>query len=516
MASPSENLARSLEALQALQESHSHGIIKANELSRTHKERLVANGFIQEVIKGWYIATRPDASPGDSTVWYSSFWDFARVYLTARFGDTWCLGPDQSLLLHAGNRAIPRQLLIRAPGARNRATELVFDTSFLDIQAALPSDAERTTIDGLYVFSLESGLIAGSPDFYARHPMDARTCLAMIREPSHLLAMLLDGGRSTIAGRLAGAMRNIGRADSAHEIAAGMKSAGYSVRETDPFEDTHGPTIVSGTPSPSALRIRAMWAHMRQTVVDTFPHTPASTQTVDDYLTMVDETYAEDAYHSLSIEGYRVTPELIGKVLKGDWNPDESSEDAEHRNALAARGHYQAFQEVKNSIRSTFGGRNAGEAARDGHAAWCRELFAPSVTAGIIKASNLAGYRNGPVYIKRSMHTPPRHEAVRDAMQAFFDLLAAEKAPGVRAVLGHFVFVYIHPYFDGNGRIGRFLMNTMLASGGYRWTIIPVSRRDEYMQALEKASVGGSIEDFSTFLGGLVKENQQSGTMERS
>ncbi|WP_317503891.1 Fic family protein [Idiomarina sp. HP20-50] len=37
--------------------------------------------------------------------------------------------------------------------------------------------------------------------------------------------------------------------------------------------------------------------------------------------------------------------------------------------------------------------------------------------------------------------------------------------------------VYIHPYFDGNGRIGRFIMNLMLASGGYPWTVVPVERR---------------------------------------
>jgi len=37
-------------------------------------------------------------------------------------------------------------------------------------------------------------------------------------------------------------------------------------------------------------------------------------------------------------------------------------------------------------------------------------------------------------------------------------------------VLGHFIFVYIHPYMDGNGRVGRFLMNAMMASGGYLWT----------------------------------------------
>jgi Fic family protein len=73
-------------------------------------------------------------------------------------------------------------------------------------------------------------------------------------------------------------------------------------------------------------------------------------------------------------------------------------------------------------------------------------------------------------------------------------------------VLGHFIFVYIHPYMDGNGRVGRFLMNTMMASGGYPWTVIPVTDRNAYVNALEKASVGEDIAPFADFLAGLVKK----------
>ena len=90
-------------------------------------------------------------------------------------------------------------------------------------------------------------------------------------------------------------------------------------------------------------------------------------------------------------------------------------------------------------------------------------------------------------------------------MPAFFDLLREEPHPAVRVVLGHFIFVYIHPYMDGNGRVGRFLMNTMMASGGYPWTVIPVTDRNAYMDALEKASVGEDIAPFADFLAGLVK-----------
>jgi Fic family protein len=73
-------------------------------------------------------------------------------------------------------------------------------------------------------------------------------------------------------------------------------------------------------------------------------------------------------------------------------------------------------------------------------------------------------------------------------------------------VLGHFIFVYIHPYMDGNGRIGRFLMNVMLAAGGYPWTVVPLERRDGYMAALEEASVRQNIAPFAHFLAQLVKQ----------
>ena len=188
----------------------------------------------------------------------------------------------------------------------------------------------------------------------------------------------------------------------------------------------------------------------------------------------------------------------------GNWNPDNNEADREVRNAMAARAYYQAFQAVKESIRKILAGKNAGEIADTDHGDWYLELFAPSVVAGLLKPSDLAGYRNIQVYIKGSMHTPFSPEAVREAIPALFELLRYEENAGVRAVLGHFIFVYIHPYMDGNGRVGRFLFNVMLASGGYSWTIIPVETRDSYMAALEKASVDGNIRDFAKFLGGLV------------
>jgi hypothetical protein len=173
---------------------------------------------------------------------------------------------------------------------------------------------------------------------------------------------------------------------------------------------------------------------------------------------------------------------------------------------MAARGYWQAFQAVQKSVGRVLQGENPGLVADEDHGKWYWELFAPSVTVGLLKPADLAGYRNGQVFIWKSMHVPLNREAVRDAMPAFFDLLREETEPAVRAVLGHFVFVYIHPYMDGNGRIGRFLMNVMMAAGGYPWTVIPVGDRDAYVEALEKASVGEDIVPFTEFLAGLVQK----------
>ena len=73
--------------------------------------------------------------------------------------------------------------------------------------------------------------------------------------------------------------------------------------------------------------------------------------------------------------------------------------------------------------------------------------------------------------------------------------------------LGHWLLGYIHPYPDGNGRVARFLMNTMLASGGYPWTVIRVEDRDDYLAALEHASVDTDIVPFATFIAERVERS---------
>jgi Fic family protein len=160
---------------------------------------------------------------------------------------------------------------------------------------------------------------------------------------------------------------------------------------------------------------------------------------------------------------------------------------------------------VKANVGEIIAGGNPGRLVRPAHRDWYRELFQPCVAAGLIAPSALAGYRNGPVYLRTSRYVPPRWEAVRDAMPALFDLLENEPEPSVRAVLGHWLLGYVHPYPDGNGRMARFLMNAMLASGGYPWTVIRVEDRTAYLTALDRASIDMDIGPFAEFIAERVR-----------
>jgi hypothetical protein len=53
----------------------------------------------------------------------------------------------------------------------------------------------------------------------------------------------------------------------------------------------------------------------------------------------------------------------------------------------------------------------------------------------LLKPGDLTGYRNGQVYVRKSMHVPLNQDAARDAMPAFFDLLREELHLAVRVVL---------------------------------------------------------------------------------
>ncbi len=500
MPPPNEKLAAALGELHGLQQDGSR-VFASHQLSRTSRERLLKHGFLQEVMRGWLMSASPTTMPGDTTPWFASFWEFCRRYCNDLFGAKWHLAPEQSLLLHAENTTIPKQVIVHSPLAHNNRIDLRFETSLFALRTkSMPAARDLEIKNGMRVYGIAAALTRVPADFFARSPIETQVVAAGVREPSQLLVRLLDGEHATIAGRLAGLFRRLGQRAIADEIVATMKAADHDVREADPLDPDEVISPPSASTPPIVGRLQTLWASARDSVLAELPKAKGLPKDPDAYLRAIDGVYRTDAYHSLSIEGYQVTPELIQRVAAGALDPDQTPSDRDNHDALAARGYWLAFQRVRETVRRILLSETDSKVVRAAHRDWYREMFGPHVAAGLLSSSMLAGYRNAPVYLRGSRHVPPRWELFADAMPALFDLIENEPEPAVRAVLGHWLFGYIHPFPDGNGRIARFLMNTLLVAGGYPWTVIRVDDRAAYLQALETASAEADVRPFARFV----------------
>ena len=493
-------------ALRRAKAGATNDIIRSARLARADRVLLAKRGFLVEIIKGWHVLTTPQAGTGDTTFWHVHFWSFASAYLNHRFGGRYCLSAEHSLDLWTGNSRAPAQLIVIAGEGGASIVRLPNRTSLLIYadRKNLPGDAVLR--QGVRVMPLALALARVGPSAFRHAPANLEIALRLVRVEELARVLLGSGTSLAAAGRLVGAFRHCGLVEQAERLAADLDAAGLEFVETNPFDAA--PRLPPGIlfSSPYAGRIKAMWRQMSPVVQKLAPRAPRPLKP-DAYLRRVNEIYRQDAYHSLSIEGYQVTPELIARIAAGEWNPEANISDQEQVNAMAAKGYHTAFQAVTGSLKKILKGQSrrgqmtsAPVIIQRDLPDWYRGLFSPSVQAGLLPAYALAGYRNRPVYIRGSEHIPPPHEAVPELIDTLFNLLATERAPWVQAVLGHFFFVYIHPYPDGNGRIGRFLLNALLASGGYPWTVIRVENRKPYMTALETASARHDIGDFTRFV----------------
>ena len=491
---PNERLANALaEARKVARES----VVRGRDLKSRTRKTLIENDCLMEVIRGWYLLAPPFTAAGDTTLWHGNFWNFLGFYLEERVGeDGYCLSAESSLDLLAGETRTPGQVIVIIREGGNNNVELAFDTSLLTYADPARLPQTRTKYRGVNVMSAGAALARVSASYFEKSRMNAELVLRAASD-QELAQGVLEFGKAAAAGRILGALQEIGETEKAQKLETALTNARLPAKPENPFAVV-GSIIPAHVRirSPYAGRIHALWASMRESVIQNFPSPPKTIPNKKAYIAKANAIYNHDAYQSLSIEGYSVTEELIERVRSGAFNPD-AAEDKRSQDAMAAKGYYLSHETVMQSIADILDGANPGKIADRDLQSWYARLYQPSVDAGILPAYALAGYRERPVFIRNSMHVPPPPgAAVMDAMEALFTLLAQEHDPAVRAVLGHFAFVFIHPYQDGNGRIGRFLMNAMFAAGGYPWTVIRVSQRVQYMAALEAASTKQNILPF--------------------
>lgn len=114
-----------------------------------------------------------------------------------------------------------------------------------------------------------------------------------------------------------------------------------------------------------------------------------------------------------------------------------------------------------------------------------------------IDDTNAGRYRTVPVRIAGSTVVMPNALKVPELMRDFISWLHKSDAhPLTLAIDGHFKFVSIHPFVDGNGRTARLLMNLLLMQAGYPPAIIRKEDRKKYITNIEKAQLGGSLADY--------------------
>lgn len=128
-----------------------------------------------------------------------------------------------------------------------------------------------------------------------------------------------------------------------------------------------------------------------------------------------------------------------------------------------------------------------------------------------IDETNAGQYRKKQVIITGSDVEFPKPETLDTLMKDFVKQIPQLKQdlhPVEFAAMVHAIFVNIHPFIDGNGRVARLLMNLALLQSGYNITIIPPVVRTDYIRTLQDSN-RNNFKPFIHFISEMVLESQK-------
>ena len=118
-------------------------------------------------------------------------------------------------------------------------------------------------------------------------------------------------------------------------------------------------------------------------------------------------------------------------------------------------------------------------------------------------------YRNSSVIIGGADYKPPEAIEVPKLVEELVNWIRKNRKkfhPVEFAALIHYKVVAIHPFFDGNGRTARLLMNVILMQAGYPLAIILKNDRKKYYNVLSKAD-RGDLASFVRFVAQAVERS---------
>ena len=129
------------------------------------------------------------------------------------------------------------------------------------------------------------------------------------------------------------------------------------------------------------------------------------------------------------------------------------------------------------------------------------------VTKGLLK--DAGKYRTGNVRITGSSITPPRYTKIIPLMDEYIHTIKSLKIHSLKkAAFIHHRLVWIHPFFDGNGRVARLLMNLFLMQQEYPPVILKQEQRKTYYNVLHQAD-NGTVSPLAEFIAKAMNESLQ-------
>ncbi len=177
---------------------------------------------------------------------------------------------------------------------------------------------------------------------------------------------------------------------------------------------------------------------------------------------------------SLAIEGNTLSEEQITAILDGKRVIAPPREILEVRNAITA---YDRFKQWRPEV---------GTELQDAHRILMTGLID---NAGAYRCSGVGVMANG-----RVIHMAPPADRVPSLMHDLLKWLdASDQHPLITSSVFHYEFEFIHPFADGNGRMGRLWQTLILARWNPLFTHVPVEslvheHQAEYYQALQKST----------------------------
>ena len=125
--------------------------------------------------------------------------------------------------------------------------------------------------------------------------------------------------------------------------------------------------------------------------------------------------------------------------------------------------------------------------------------------------TQIGRFRNLQVYIRGIDWLPPKPEDVPKEIKSLLLWYSKNKKklhPLIASAYFHAGFEIIHPFVDGNGRVGRLLMNFILHKNNFPMVNIPNSIKHKYYEALEAAQMNGNLKPLVNLLYDILKNTK--------